>query len=85
MSMTWLTGTGAHRKNHREQDAPVVLADENRVHAEPAFGDMTIDEIRGFCDEAEKATGPGLAGHLRPRVAVRASGAVKGIWVKIPR
>ena len=84
MGMTWLLGTGHHRKNHRRRPAPVPHQDARLVLAEPAAEDMTIDELRRFLDEAEARAGAD-AGRLRPRVAVRFSGAVKGIWVKLPR
>lgn len=83
MNRLRLAGNGHHRRNH--DAGPVTFANPDWVHAEPAFGDLTIDELRRFCDEAEEATGPGLSGHLRPRVAVRFSGAVRSIRVKIPR
>jgi len=56
------------------------------VLAEPVSGDLTIDELRTFLDNVETAaaTAGVHAGGLRPSVAVRFSGAVKGIWVRIP-
>ncbi len=82
--MTWLTGTGHHRKNHRGDTAPDPEPVADRVHAEPVSGDMTIEELRWFVEDAYEKGGLG-AGRLRPRVAVRFSGAVKGIWVTLPR
>lgn len=71
--------TGHHR---RGQDAPGEIT----VLAEPADTDMTLDELRAFLASADRAARlAGMTpGSLRPRVAVRKSGALKGIWVQVP-
>lgn len=78
-------GTGHHRQHRRDPFRPRTPPPEPvRILAEAASGDLTVDELRAFLDEVEEAAGAGLAGHLRPQAAVRLSGAVKGIWVRIP-
>jgi hypothetical protein len=78
---------GQHRKDRLPDPAPELPPDRDRVLAIPAGSAMTIAELRDFIADVELAAiraGTG-AGPLRPSVAVRHTGAIKGIWVRLPR
>jgi hypothetical protein len=81
--VNWLLGTGHHR---RYRKPPGPEPGEVSILSEPASGDLTIDELREFLDNVDRAAAAAGVhpGGLRPSVAVRFSGAVKGIWVRIP-
>jgi hypothetical protein len=80
--VTFWTGRG-HRRPCRHPPRPDGGVS---VLAEPAACDLTVDELRTFLADIDRAavragTDPG---HLRLSAAVRLSGAVKGIWVRVP-
>jgi hypothetical protein len=79
-----IAGPGHHRRSRQAPpEAPVPLS---KILAEPANCDLTVDELSEFITRVRKeAAAAGVnPGGLRPSAAVRFSGAVKGIWVKIP-
>jgi hypothetical protein len=80
-----LAARGHHRR-HRDTPAP-ARPEPAEVYAEPAGGDLSIDELAAFlADVAEAAEEAGVnPGGLRPWVSVHSSGAVKAIAVTIPR
>ncbi len=82
--MTFWTGRGHHRtcKHPIRPVSPGGIS----VLAEPAACDMTVDELRAFlADIDQEAVRAGInPGDLRLSAAIRLSGAVKGLWVRIP-
>jgi hypothetical protein len=84
----WRHGPGHHR-SHRPPPAPAGPAPPKaeRVLAEAAAGDLTVDELRWWLhrvDDAAAAAGTD-PGRLRLWAAVRPSGAVKAVSVTIRR
>jgi len=76
--------TGQHRR--RGQPAPERETWKTSVLAEPGAASMTVDELHEFLSRvSEAAAAAGIRpGGLRLYAAVRMSGTVKGIWVKLP-
>jgi hypothetical protein len=80
-------GSASHRRERRRarpEPAVTAVAGEQLL-AEPAGSDMTIAELRHFIAASELAAiRAGVdPGPLRPRVAVRHTGAIKGIWIRV--
>lgn len=74
-----------HHRRTRPGTAP-LRPSGCTVLAIPQTCDLTIDELREFLADADRAAAAaGIdPGHLRLSAAVRLTGAIKGIWVKIP-
>lgn len=79
-------GRGHHRR-HRDHPAPPRIPERHLLTEPAAGGGLTVDELRGFLADVDEAAEYGGfdPGGLRPWAAVRLSGAIKGIGLKLPR
>lgn len=79
--------TGDHRRHRGDCDRPDPLPGPYDYDVLAVRGEATIASLRDFIASVETAAARAGtdAGQLRVRVAVRHTGAVKNVWVRIPR